>query len=126
MIDLVARLRHAWDERERQLAEDDRVARAAIADDGGLDGGFENATWLTDVRLIKPRFGDDAAAMIRRFAVPRRVLAEVERERRDLAAKRRILDRVEPEIDDGTSGSRIARFTIRALAEAENLVEVVS
>jgi hypothetical protein len=69
----------------RCLDEDERVARAAIADDCGQDGGFEDADWLTDRDLPTTTFGDAAAAMIRRFAVPRRVLAEVE-------AKRQLLD----------------------------------
>jgi hypothetical protein len=39
-----------------------------------------------------------------------RLLAEVE-------AKRRILDLCAPEVDDGTSGARIARLTIHMLAQ---------
>ena len=68
-----------------QLDEDERVAREAIADDGEQDGGFEDATWLTDVDFVKPAFGDAAAVLIQTFAVPRRQLAEIE-------AKRRILE----------------------------------
>lgn len=73
-----------------QLDEDERVARGAIADDLGQDGGFEDASWLDDPESRLTKFGRPAAAMIRRFAVPRRVLAEVE-------AKRRVLDEIADE-----------------------------
>lgn len=65
-------------------SEEEAVARAAIADDGGQDGGFEDHPWLTDGTML-PRFGDAAAELIRTFAVPRRVLA-------DIAAKRMIME----------------------------------
>lgn len=64
---------------------DEQVALAAIADDCGQDGGFEDADWLTDRALPTTTFGDAAAAMIRRFAVPRFVLAEVQAKRERLA-----------------------------------------
>ncbi len=67
-----------------RLDEDERVARAAITDDGGQDGGFEDAQRLTDGTVL-PRFGLAAADLISAFAVPRRVLREVE-------AKRRLLE----------------------------------
>jgi hypothetical protein len=68
-----------------RLAGDERIACAAIADDCGQDDGFGDADWLTDVARVRPRFGDAAAALIREFAVPARVLREVE-------AKRWIID----------------------------------
>lgn len=63
-----------------RLDEDEAVALAAIDDDNGNDCGLEGAAWLTDGRQL-PRFGDPLAAMARRFAVPRRILREVERKR---------------------------------------------
>jgi hypothetical protein len=65
-----------------RLDDEERVAREAIADDGDQDGGFEDATWLNDPDSPFTKFGDAAAAMIRTFAVPRRVLAEVDAKRR--------------------------------------------
>lgn len=64
-----------------RLDEDERVARAAIAGDCGQDGGFEDADWLTDPSRVRPSFGDAAADLIRTFAVPARVLREVEAKR---------------------------------------------
>ncbi|WP_141576151.1 DUF6221 family protein [Actinomadura sp. WMMA1423] len=70
-----------------QLDRDERIARAAIADDGGQDGGFEDAAWLDDrTHPLCARIATDAANLIRATAVPRRVLAEV-------AHKRAVLDR---------------------------------
>lgn len=60
------------------------IAEAAIEDDCGQDGGFEDASWLTTGKA-GCRFGEAAAALIRARAVPRRMLAEVD-------AKRRIID----------------------------------
>jgi hypothetical protein len=72
-----------------QVDADERIALAAIADDGGQDRGFEDATEnLTSGRFHVPRFAPAAAKMITTYAVPRRVLAEVD-------AKRRILDEYE-------------------------------
>ena len=62
------------------LDEEERIAQAAIEDDGGQDGGFEDATELL-TRIIRPRFAHAAAKMITTHAVPRRVLAEVEADR---------------------------------------------
>jgi hypothetical protein len=73
------------------------AARRAIADDGDQDGGFEDATWLNDPDSPFTKFGDAATAMIRTFAVPRRVLAEVD-------AKRRILEWLTPVDRTGMAG----------------------
>lgn len=72
------------------ITDDEDVARAAIADDGGADGGFANqydALVGTYGRPLDftPRFAEAAAVLITRFAVPARVLA-------DCAAKRAIID----------------------------------
>lgn len=73
----------------QQISEDEQIARAAIEDDCGQDGGFEDAY----SELIQPPsgvgfaqggFGEAAARMIVTYAVPRRVLAEC-------AAKRQII-----------------------------------
>lgn len=93
-----------------QLDEDERVAQAAIADDCGQDGGFEDARdWLT--RPPK-RVGDAAAVMICRTAVPRRVLAAVR-------GHRRILDEIEAldQSADADAGPAAA-VLLSALAEA--------
>jgi hypothetical protein len=79
MTDLVEFLR-------ARLDEDERIARAAIADDCGQDGGFEDAAWLTD-GTRRPQFGGAAGEMIRTFAVPARVLREV-------GAKRQMIDEI--------------------------------
>ena len=64
-----------------RVSEDEAAARAAIADDCGSDEGFTNQfQYLT--RICRPRFAEDAARMITRFAVPARVLAECEAKRR--------------------------------------------
>ena len=69
-----------------RLDKEEKLARAAIADDGGQDGGFEDATWLDDrSHPLCAGIATDAANLIRATAVPRRVLAEVD-------AKRRIID----------------------------------
>lgn len=79
MSDLVEFLR-------AQLVREERIARAAIADDGGQDGGFEDATWLDDrSHPLCAGIAKDAANLIRATAVPRRVLAEVEAKRRRIA-----------------------------------------
>jgi len=155
--DLVARLRHAWDERERQLDEDERVAREASA--GGswsYPGSDSVAGWAlydehwTIANLVTyehetydyaermpgarhPRYvnADANGAHIARHD-PARVLAEVERGRRDIAAKRRIVDRYEDAIarQQDPDESQIAAhihaeeyegWIIPELAEAEGL-----
>jgi hypothetical protein len=105
--DLVARLRHAWDERERQLDEDERVAQEALHEDAVRPG-----EWMTEHHDMDPQqphtchIAEDRAGHYWSVAHavyipnaehvarhdPARVLAEVERGRRDIAAKRRILD----------------------------------
>jgi hypothetical protein len=76
-----------------QLDEDERIARAAIADGGDQDGGFEDAEKdLTT--LFPPRLGDDAARMISVFAVPRRILREVEAKRRHIERWQHVNDRI--------------------------------
>jgi hypothetical protein len=118
--DLVARLRHAWDERERQLGEDEEVAR-------GLLGA-------TRVIGKSPNFysaGGPAAESYWDHFMPVRVLAEVERGRRDIAAKRRILDDHEPLVNRACDRCSNGMYsdshqiwpctTVRLLAEAEGL-----
>lgn len=135
--DLVARLRHAWDERERQLAEDERVALEASRfdhDDRPQTPTGEHWQWVEGendrVIPIDPVTDEYVGESLGEFRVslrsveeyptnmpytlphfvihtaeevpaicglhiarhdPARVLAEVERGRRDLAAKRRML-----------------------------------
>jgi hypothetical protein len=121
--DLVARLRHAWDERERQLDEDERVAQAAttgpwrydptqhhrepgtvrfsegvFTGPAGRDATCVAITGETD----DPQSMADAAHIARHD--PARVLAEVERGRRDIAAKRRILAEHRPVLADDVPG----------------------
>jgi len=74
-----------------RIAEDEATARAATEDDCGQDGGFEGAYELLTGRKgspldCVPRFGDAAAALILRTAVPRRVLRECEAKRRIVGA----------------------------------------
>lgn len=70
-----------------RITEDETVARAAIADDGGSDEGFSNqydslvGTHRRPLDFV-PRVAEDAARLIVRFAVPARVLAECEAKRR--------------------------------------------
>lgn len=107
--DLVARLRHAWDERERQLDEDERAALAWMP--------FGNPT------------DADRDHIARRD--PARVLAEVERGRRDIAAKRRILDKLAETLATSSEyftvescdelDAILAENVLRLLAEAEGL-----
>jgi hypothetical protein len=151
--DLVARLRHAWDERERQLAEDERVAREAPGpawhrateregEPGRWRGIKAQLVTLPPDRPHPLLVGDEVASCAKYWAAehiarhdPARVLAEVERGRRDIAAKRRILDLHPPRDlgrwqvcamcrpvseypDDVTSETWPCR-TLQALAEAE-------
>jgi hypothetical protein len=65
------------------LDEDEARARAAIADDGGQDGGFEDDfDRLTGhgPLAVLPRFGEAAAAMIV-WQTPRRALAQIAADR---------------------------------------------
>lgn len=74
------------DQMRVQLDRLERLTQAAIDDDGGQDGGFEDAYgWFT--RPPKP-IGEDAARMITYVAVPRRILA-------DVRGKRLILESIE-------------------------------
>lgn len=68
------------------LLEVERVAQAAIDDDCGQDGGFEDASWLADGTpgQVGGRIGEAAAAMIQMVAVPRKIKA-------DVAARRRLI-----------------------------------
>jgi hypothetical protein len=118
--DLVSWLRGRWDERERQLAEDERVALAAPGPDWviGTERAGEPGQWRgrkADLVLLPPDGPfpmdlDVGAEVLRaefvndgrfagRWAVehaarhdPARVLAKVERGRRDIVGKRAILD----------------------------------
>jgi hypothetical protein len=139
--DLVARLRDAWDERERQLAEDERVALAAIqehSDPSGrwaLGGDSDDNVRPADPTgndwvAVGPRdggLGDATAEHIARHD-PARVLAEVERRRRDIAAKRAIIDEYEQaqayyeQHRAAPAGEVTGLWTaVRALAEAEGV-----
>lgn len=97
-----------------RIAEDERIARAAIADDCDQDGGYEDAEWLTTKCL--PRFADDAAKMVRTFAVPRRILRDVEAKRRHIA-RWRYIDSLIPGTDD-----RIVRNDLLSVRRAYVLV----
>jgi len=143
--DLVARLRHAWAERERQLAEDFELAQVADA--------LTASPWTS--RVTQDANGSNVCGRIvdgEGYAVvhvgdqtperavaehiarhdPARVLAEVERGRRDIAAKRSILDRYEdalarqqdPEYSEIATDVQVEEYQdwiIPALAEAEGL-----
>ena len=80
-----------------RLDEDERIARAAIADDGGQDGGFEDAMWLDDrSHPLTARIAKDAANLIRATAVPRRVLAEVDAKRRRIEDYLKVCELADP------------------------------
>lgn len=101
MDDLVAFCRQQLDARERQLDEDERVASAC-----------PDKSW----RQIGNGTG---AEHIARFD-PQRMLAEVEQGRRDIAAKRAILDearRYSPELEHGDNGEWAFDMVIRLLAQ---------
>src|SRR3954466_10372054 len=99
--DLVARLRHAWDERERQLDEDEKVAQESAGAPWSTDipGAVHvsaaaragNRAWRTLGHVAHVDHDADRDHIARHD--PARVLTEVERGRRDIAAKRHILDR---------------------------------
>lgn len=133
--DLVARLRHAWDERERQLAEDERVALAVVEAVPGK--------WVPTYRDVHAVQMAPHGPVTRHVATaetgalgtflsdhdPVRVLAEVERGRRDLAVKRRILAEHRPVLADEVPGLAMCFVDnevmpcdhVRWLAEAEGL-----
>jgi hypothetical protein len=80
-----------------RLAEDESTARAAIDDDGGETGGFEDAYEdlirpPSGVGIAQGGFGEAAARMIATYAVPSRVLREVEAHRRVVTASAWILE----------------------------------
>lgn len=144
--DLVARLRHAWDERERQLDEDERVARAASPSpwvrhpNGSIRHSGVSASKLNEAFGMYVvcsvgahdigRPGDADADHIARHD-PARVLAEVDRGRRDIAAKRRILDKLTETLATASEyftvescdelDAILAEGVLRLLAEAEGL-----
>jgi hypothetical protein len=89
MDDLVTWLRDIWDVRERELDEDERVARAA-------DGIFDDRD-LAD-ELIGEGFDPELAEHVARWD-PARVLRAVATERADISAKRRILELHAPFVD---------------------------
>lgn len=106
MDDLIRFLRHRLDDQARRLDEDEKVAKAALwAGDEGwkvlpgqeqpfhrpwqvIDGTYEEA-----VVWVKPTAADDegVAVHVARFH-PLRILADVEQGRRDIHAKRTLLD----------------------------------
>jgi hypothetical protein len=129
--DLVARLRHAWDERERQLDEDERVALEATqrawrwADPGGR---LKYALMAGEAMVVPSARPDvypsryDAEHIARHD--PARVLADVERGRRDIAAKRLMVEECLYEIGKSAPRSRLndlAWSMLLQLAEAEGL-----
>lgn len=180
--DLVVRLRHAWDERERQLGEDEQWARAAsqaytyAVGDRAVPAEGVHWTWVAGenwepVRpdpaideFVAPPGENCNLATIEQWSIgnygieglpdrlmpqtyansivemdasaaghiarhdPARVLAEVERGRRDIAAKRHILDEYEQaqayyeQHRAAPAGEVTGLWTaVRALAEAEGL-----
>ena len=72
-----------------RIAEDEAAAQAAIDDDGGEDEGFagqyDRLVGTGHPLDFTPRFGEAAAQMICRFAIPARVLAECKAKRELLA-----------------------------------------
>lgn len=81
MDDLITWLRAIWNERERQLDDDERVARA-------LAGA---TIFVSGVPNFYGVGGPSALDYWDRFT-PARVLDEIAAERRDIDAKRRIID----------------------------------
>lgn len=101
------------------LDEDEERVRAAIADDGGQDGGFEDSfDQLTGGEerggplAFVPRFGEAAAAMIV-WQTPRRALARIEADRQMLALhEARITKLSLPPFDSYTGEPRPAEFEV--------------
>ena len=90
------------------IDEDEAVARDAINDDMGSDEGFTNRyEYLTDDRF--PRIAEDAARMITRFAVPRRILAECK-------AKRAIVEHLRMAVFNYVTPIAIQQHLLCALA----------
>lgn len=126
--DLVARLRHAWDERDRQYDEDERVARAAYAEspDWSIQPGHRRPRilWLDIMDSTDPATMPLVLAEhMARFA-PERMLAEVERGRRDIAAKRLMVEECVYEIGKSAPRSKLndlAWSMLLQLAEAEGV-----
>jgi hypothetical protein len=123
--DLTARLRHAWDERERQLGEDERVTLKAKRMRYDV---LTDAPWERE-RIIADSIGGNSAVvavhrMVAIFANPDRVLAEVERGRRDIAAKRLMVEECLYEIGKSAPRSKLndlAWSMLLQLAEAEGV-----
>jgi len=138
--DLVARLRHAWDERERQLDEDFELAQVANAltaspwiskvtqDANGhnVAGRIVDNDGYAVVRVLD-QAPERAVAMHIARHDPARVLAEVERGRRDIAAKRRILAHIGMVVISPGREALPSEYVeqmevfLRLLAEAEGL-----
>jgi hypothetical protein len=99
--DLTVWLRAQWDARERQLDDDERVARAA-ADWGETWRGDDGGIYPSDDSrhpgpLVVGPYGylnDQHAEHIARFD-PARILEEVAAGRADIASKRRIVEQYE-------------------------------
>jgi hypothetical protein len=139
--DLVARLRHAWDERERQLDEDERVALASDPgpwEVGPTFGARDSRVYVREASeqgidtigtcviagqvANKTRFRENAQHIARHD--PSRVLAEVQRGRRDIAAKRLMVEECLYEIGKSAPRSKLndlAWSMLLQLAEAEGV-----
>lgn len=109
--DIGAWLRVVWAGRERQLDEDERVAREATqgkwrwGDPGGRTKmALLAGTWPTETMVVPSGSPDvypsrNDARHIARWD-PARVLAEITTERRDIEAKRRIMEAWRRQIED--------------------------
>jgi hypothetical protein len=97
------------------LDQDEARVRAAIADDCGQDGGFEDAFDLLTGHgplAFVPRFGEAAAAMIV-WQTPRRALARIEADRQML---KRCTDYLASHLSDDFSGDSLAEDIVKGLA----------
>lgn len=126
MNELTAWLRAQYDARERELDDDERVAKACHAPEW-----VEGCSWLADLR-------DPLPSQRRAYGLPKEwqllteadtkhiarqdpasVIERVRLERADIAAKRAILDeaaRYSPEPEYGDNGLRVFETVVRLLA----------
>lgn len=124
MDELIAFVRRCLDQDERVALQAPGPAWIAAVERSGSPGRWRGINaelvtlpadpaevvheWEPGAEVVRAEPGSKAVAHIARWD-PARVLAEVE-------AKRQILDLCAPEVDEGTSGARIARLTIHMLA----------
>lgn len=107
MDDLVTWLRAAWDAREREVGEDERVVTAAYPNTWSVEATRHENEFL----IVPDHFpssagvarGEANAAHIARWD-PARVLREVADERADIDAERRILNLHRPVVADDVPG----------------------